>query len=201
MSMNLRILDPFSGSRNPQMVPQAKYSAAMNATDLQALLKGNLEAAIGHMERTLGQTLRHEDIAHRAGIGKGTVGRVLRKETCPAVDTLEALASVFGLRGWQLLIEGFRADEPPEIVTDELRLELDELRALAQQVEGLTRGRPNTSPRSSDARHRQGVRKKQKGRIQKSQPVRTTRTQEPPSAASPARALTRSVAPTSSRLP
>ncbi len=58
------------------------------------------------------------DAMHRAVkkvVGRGTVQRIREGETSVGVDSLHALAGVFGMQVWQLLVPGVQANQPPTI--------------------------------------------------------------------------------------
>ncbi len=62
---------------------------------------------------------RHEDIARRAGVGKGSVGRMTRGEAGTRIDTIDAVSKVFGMPAWGLLVPNLRTDEEPVYTTAE----------------------------------------------------------------------------------
>jgi hypothetical protein len=111
----------------------------------------------------LGSEFRHEDWALKAGVGKGTVGRTMRAETAPRIDTLESLGAPFGLAAWQLLAGPLDVVSPPELMTDEIRKELTELRAMRVQLEALTRGESTASDGDGHPVNRQSSSQKQGG--------------------------------------
>jgi hypothetical protein len=68
--------------------------------------------------RNHGGIWRHEDIAHAASVGKGTVGRIARASVGTSIDSLDVVAQVFELRAWQLLVPHLKPDDPPVVHTE-----------------------------------------------------------------------------------
>lgn len=101
----------------------------------------NLERLLDADEVRRGARLTHAALAKRARVGQGTIGRMTRGENGPGVDTLEAVALVFGCRAWQLLIPDLDPAAKPQLMTAGVRQELDELRAMRRNLEELARGR------------------------------------------------------------
>lgn len=54
-------------------------------------------------------------IATKAKLTPSTVGRVRKGQIATAIDTLDAIAKVYGLRAWQLLIPGLDPSNPPVV--------------------------------------------------------------------------------------
>ena len=52
-------------------------------------------------------------LALKAGVGEGTIQRVRTATAACGVDTLQAIADVFRLEPWQMLIEGLEPNNPP----------------------------------------------------------------------------------------
>lgn len=140
MSIVHASIRPYSVPVNPHWVPFGGYPWPVNAYELKKLLAENLDTAIGYDAGRRGERLKHEDIAAKAKVGKGTVGRIARGDTTPAVDTLESVARVFGLHAWQMIAGPLDPAHPPELLTPALRQELTELRAIKAQLEELARG-------------------------------------------------------------
>jgi transcriptional regulator with XRE-family HTH domain len=123
--------------RKPQSVRLSGYARRVNSVALKKLLAGNLDRLLDADAERRGDRLTHGELAAKAGVGQGTIGRLARGEVAPAVDTLEAVAGVFSLQAWQMLIEGLDPAAPPEILLPALRDELYELRAMRVTLEGL----------------------------------------------------------------
>lgn len=126
--------------RKPQSVRLSGYARRVNSVALKKLLAGNLDRLLDADAERRGDRLTHGELAAKAGVGQGTIGRLARGEVAPAVDTLEAIAEVFSLRAWQLLIPDLDPATPPELLTSAVRVELVELRAMRSQLEELARG-------------------------------------------------------------
>ena len=54
-------------------------------------------------------------LANDAGVGPGTVSRLKKCETYLQLNTVDALAAVFDLAAWQLLVPGLEPANPPVI--------------------------------------------------------------------------------------
>lgn len=54
-----------------------------------------------------------EAVGKKAEIGHGTVDRVAKGQTRVNIANLQAIAAVFGLRAWQLLVPDMEPDNPP----------------------------------------------------------------------------------------
>jgi transcriptional regulator with XRE-family HTH domain len=115
--------------------------------ELIKLVRDNLRAAIDAdaERRPDGLPLTHAEIALKAGVGKGSIGRIYRGEVGAGIDTLEAIAGVFGLQAWQLLVGPLDTQARPEVMTPETRQELAELRRMRALLEA------TLSERRSDA--------------------------------------------------
>jgi transcriptional regulator with XRE-family HTH domain len=48
-------------------------------------------------------------------ISQKTIKRILLRENEPTLETVEAIAKVFGLEAWQMLIPGLQPSERPEM--------------------------------------------------------------------------------------
>lgn len=141
-----------SSGTEPHTVPGSGYARTVTGPDLCRLVADNLLKLIDADEKRTGVRLRHEDLAKKAGVGKGTIGRILRAEAGTGIDTLELVAGVFRWRAWQLLPGPIEADAPPEILTKGIRVELTELRAIRKMVEGFARDRGDQEPSSDGDR-------------------------------------------------
>jgi transcriptional regulator with XRE-family HTH domain len=56
-----------------------------------------------------------KDLATRAGVSQAQVSRILAGLHYPAVDTLQALASVYSLHAYQLLVPMLDPEAPAEL--------------------------------------------------------------------------------------
>lgn len=101
----------------PFSVPPCGYAGTVSSRRIVKENLGRLIAAKKAAEPL--KTWRHDDIARRAGVGKGSIGRMVRGEAGTRVDTLDAVANVFGIPAWALLVPNLRADEEPVYTTAE----------------------------------------------------------------------------------
>lgn len=54
-------------------------------------------------------------LATDAKIGPGTISRIKQHETSVGIDVVEAIAKVFKVEPWQLLVPQLQADRPPQL--------------------------------------------------------------------------------------
>ena len=155
--------------RGPPSVRAFGYAPRMGKKNshVKELVHANLLVAMGvNDEARTTPPLTHEEIARLAGVGKGTVGRIYRGEVAPRVDTLEAIAGVFGVRAWQMLVGPLNMQSKPELLTKELKDELKKLRALRVLAEEFARGSGTSNPTGmgdNNAVDSQSVRRKPAG--------------------------------------
>ena len=77
----------------------------MNGIDVRQTLADNLEKL-----RNASVSLKsYPAIAKHRGPSNGTLGRIALKEQGATVDVVSALAAVFGLRAWQILVPTLEA--------------------------------------------------------------------------------------------
>lgn len=57
------------------------------------------------------------DLHRKTGLSQSTIGRTLKGETATTVDTLDALAKVYGLLSWQMMIVDLDISNPPALKT------------------------------------------------------------------------------------
>lgn len=91
-------------------------------------------------------------------ISDGTINRLRRKETGATIDTIDAIASAYGLYPWQLLVPGFDPKSPPK-----LGLSPEHQRIYTTFIESLNRladlqGHSNSSDDHESPERRKGVR-------------------------------------------
>jgi transcriptional regulator with XRE-family HTH domain len=75
--------------------------------DPRAVLAKNLKALLAH------GGINQSQLAGKAGISHTTIGRVLKGSHAPDLDTLSAIASVFSLTPWQMLVPHLDPSNPP----------------------------------------------------------------------------------------
>lgn len=75
------------------------------------ILAANIKALRAHNPDLKGQRA----LAKKASIGEGSVWRATKGEVGVTLDTLEALAAVFGLAPWQLLVPHLDPNNPPVV--------------------------------------------------------------------------------------
>jgi hypothetical protein len=67
-------------------------------------------------QRWLGENLTR--LAREAKVGPGTVSRMKACETFLQLDTVAALAAVFDLAAWQVLVPGLEPGNPPALAVE-----------------------------------------------------------------------------------
>lgn len=65
------------------------------------------------------RALTFDDISRRAHIGKGTITRIAHAQAAPTADIVGAIANVFGLPAWALLVPDLNPLDPPAAVLTE----------------------------------------------------------------------------------
>ncbi len=76
-------------------------------------------------------------LGKKAGVGQSAIVRILSPEGVDArIETVEAIAKVYGLEAWQLLVAGMTPDNPPVLVpiSKAERQLYDSLRAAMQDL-------------------------------------------------------------------
>jgi transcriptional regulator with XRE-family HTH domain len=58
-------------------------------------------------------------LAQRAGLGKGTIGRILHEEVSVTGDTLSALAQALGVEAYELLIDHSKPQTAAPVTADD----------------------------------------------------------------------------------
>lgn len=138
-------------------------------SDLRDIIARNLRALVEFHGDRGGLYTSARAIGKKAEVGKSTVARIMHprpNESLPAVDTLDAVARVFKVRAWQLLIEGFDPSWPPQCMSADIERELTELRALRTLLDSWTVDNADsrstalgTGPHHKDISADHGVRK------------------------------------------
>lgn len=77
----------------------------------RAILRQNLKAC---MTLVKGGPSSQMGLAKKSGVGQATIGRILSDEGVDAgIETVEKIAKVYGLEGWQLMVAGMNPANPP----------------------------------------------------------------------------------------
>ena len=63
-------------------------------------------------------------VAKAAGMDQTTVGRILAGSHSPRLQQIEALAEVYGLAPWQLLVPNLAPGKPPMLLQNQAEIEL-----------------------------------------------------------------------------
>lgn len=103
------------------------------------VLGDNLERLMGRKPRAA-HPRSARSVADAAGLNKNTVQRLLNRDAnLPAVDTLDAIARVFGLRAHQMLVPGLDPLDPP-ILTTQAKIKAQARQLFNAYVQALTQG-------------------------------------------------------------
>lgn len=82
------------------------------------------------------------ELQRKSGVAQATLGRILspRGENSK-IETIEAIAKVYGLEAWQLMVAGFNPANPPVLqpVSQQERELYERLKALSKDISGLER--------------------------------------------------------------
>jgi hypothetical protein len=79
----------------------------------RGVLARNLKALMGAGREGPSSQLA---LSKKSGVAQATIGRILRQETAASIETVEELAKVYGLEGWQLMVAGMDPSNPPVLV-------------------------------------------------------------------------------------
>lgn len=91
---------PFTG--------KSKEPVKKEGYEMREIVARNIQVLMTHYGMTADAQL-----AQAAGIDQKTVWRMRRMDQSSNVDKLEAIAGVFGLKAWQLLIPNINPSHPP----------------------------------------------------------------------------------------
>jgi transcriptional regulator with XRE-family HTH domain len=76
----------------------------------RAVLRQNLKACMATKSGPHSQLA----LAKKSGVGQATIGRILSAEGVDAgIETVDKIARVYGLQGWQMMIAGMDPTNPP----------------------------------------------------------------------------------------
>lgn len=114
----------------------------MGARDV---LAANLRALLDS-HATVNTVLALEQATERIGVkvGKSTIQRALTRETPLNLDYIEAIAKVFELDTWQLLVQNLAPKNPPVLrsIGEAEDQVYKKMRSAAQEIVKLTEGQP-----------------------------------------------------------
>lgn len=80
---------------------------------MRTILAANIAALLEkHYADLKSVTARQKQLAEDAQTTLATIQRVMKQETGPSLDTIEAIATVFGVSTYQLLIPNLHVDNP-----------------------------------------------------------------------------------------
>lgn len=76
------------------------------------IVSENVARLIGY-DRISGNSETPQSFLAKKGVSQATVGRIVRGEVSPRVQTIALIARHFGLQSWQLLVEDLDPQAPP----------------------------------------------------------------------------------------
>lgn len=82
------------------------------ARAISEIVAENLGKLVGYDKNT-GQSRIPQDFLANKGVSQATIGRILREEVNPRIQTVAVIARHFDLQPWQLLVDGFDPKTPP----------------------------------------------------------------------------------------
>ncbi len=92
--------------------------------DIKVVVAENISALLRYDKIHKGPCPDAKSLAVKSKLTPSTVGRILSGEQAPAIDTLDAIATAFGLHAWQLLISDLDPSAPPETPTTDFERDL-----------------------------------------------------------------------------
>lgn len=107
--------------------------------DIRDTIARNLRRLVAVQKDKDGRLTTSRAIAAAAGISHSSVQRLMRPrgaQEWPGLDKIVGVARAFGLTPEQLISEDFIVDDPPILMTPEVRRELRRLRAMERAVMG-----------------------------------------------------------------
>lgn len=93
--------------------PSVGYAYGMD--DVRATVAANITTLQRYARDNRGLYVDDASVAAKAKLTPSTVGRVCKGQIATAIDTLDCIAKVYGLRAWQLLIPGLDPSNPPVV--------------------------------------------------------------------------------------
>lgn len=113
--------------------------------DIALILRDNLLRLFRfHRETQTGRPAGHYELEEATGIGKSTVYRIAppdvsrlksaETDNSARIGTVDQIGKAYGLRAWQLLVPHMDPAHPPELLTMELRVELQTLRHFKRDI-------------------------------------------------------------------
>ena len=79
----------------------------MKTLKSREVIAANLRALMDKNKHSEGE------LHNRTGLSQSTIGRILKCESAATVDTLDAIANVYGLSTWQIMVAGLDISNPP----------------------------------------------------------------------------------------
>jgi transcriptional regulator with XRE-family HTH domain len=83
----------------------------MSAIDSRSVLWASVQKLMQHHWK--GENLNR--LAREAKIGPGSVTRIKQQRTSVGIELIDAIAAVFGVEAWQLLVPTFDPASPPTL--------------------------------------------------------------------------------------
>ncbi len=95
-----------------EMLPPVGYPLVM---DIKRVVSDNVQTLLNYAADRHQPYGDAKALAIKAGISPSTVGHLLKCETAAKIDTLHAIAKVYKLEAWQLLIPNLDPSNPPVV--------------------------------------------------------------------------------------
>jgi transcriptional regulator with XRE-family HTH domain len=115
----------------PRTVWLAGYSLPAMPTDSRKILWENVSAI---MRWRYGKSAQGKFLKD-TGCGNGTVTRIKNQRTSVGIETLDKIATAYGLQAWHLLVPGLDPSNPPVVwLTQPERDLYKRLKAAAEEV-------------------------------------------------------------------
>lgn len=113
------------------------------SVDTRAILASNLNRLMAYAVGRKGPDLTTPTAIEGAtdgAVSKSAIYQAINKKSDLRLTHIEIIAELFRFPAWYLLYPWLDPENPPEILTREIRRELEQLRALRAQVDGWARG-------------------------------------------------------------
>jgi len=113
------------------MLPLVGYPSLM---DIKRVVSANVQTLLDYAADRHLPYANAKALAIKAGLQPSTIGHILKCETAAKIDTLQAIAKVYKLEAWSLLIPNLDPSNPPVVpYTDTERALYWRIKSVAQE--------------------------------------------------------------------
>jgi transcriptional regulator with XRE-family HTH domain len=104
-------LDTFSGNLSSAF--SESYSLHYSAMDIKDIVAANVQTLMDYARDHDQPYGEQKALAKRAKVAMSTVARIRKAEVGCSIDVLDAIARVYGLSAWQLMMPNLDPTNPP----------------------------------------------------------------------------------------